>query len=84
MHAITLQGPDYDAYLEAAKAAADTEFVLTTVPEVAQMFMSPSFIAVRKQEPELFSVFGTPSGILVQVAASLVVWRCVPEFVGNS
>lgn len=58
MHAITLQGPDYDAYLEAAQAAADTEFVLTTVPEVAQMFMSPSFIAVRKLEPELFSVFG--------------------------
>jgi len=67
---MSLQGPDHDAFLEAARAEADTEFVLTSVPEVAQMFISPPFIAVRKQEPERFSVFGMGSGLVHVVSFS--------------
>lgn len=53
-----LEGPEHDAFITAAKAEADTEFVLTTVPEVAQMFINPPLVAVSKQEPERFSAFG--------------------------
>jgi hypothetical protein len=59
-----MQGPEHDAFITAAKAEADTEFVLTTVPEVAQMFINPPLVAVSKQEPERFSAFGMDVGFL--------------------
>lgn len=72
-----MQGPEHDAFIEAAKAEADTEFVLTTVPEVAQMFINPSLIAVSKQEPERFSAFGMD----LQGVPSFPCMK-VPDYVG--
>ncbi|KAG0575412.1 hypothetical protein KC19_5G002200 [Ceratodon purpureus] len=57
----TLEGPEHDAFIAAAKAEAETEFVQMTVAEVAQIFAEssilPPLIAVRKQEPEHFTTF---------------------------
>ena len=77
----------HDAFITAAKAEADTEFVLTTVPEVAQMFINPPLVAVSKQEPERFSAFGMDVGFLckgpwlcwlwISVWSSIVCYSCV-------
>jgi protein disulfide-isomerase A1 len=58
-----VQGSEHDAFVAAAEAEAETEFVQTTVAEVAHLFaegftISPPFVAVRKQEPEHFTAFG--------------------------
>lgn len=57
----SVQGPEHDAFIAAAKAEAETEFVQMTVAEVAQIFAEssilPPLIAVRKQEPEHFTTF---------------------------
>ena len=55
---MVMQGPEHDAFIAAAKEEADTEFVLTSDPEVAQMFINPPLIAMTKHEPERFSAFG--------------------------
>lgn len=52
------QGPEYEAFIDAAKLEEGTEFVQTMDSEVAQMFIKPPFVALRKQEPEQFSAFG--------------------------
>jgi len=57
-----MQGPEHDAFMAAAQAESDTEFVQTTVSEVAEVLMSQPvrapFIALRKQQPEHFTAFG--------------------------
>ena len=58
-----VQGSEHDAFVAAAEAEAETEFVQTKVADVAHLFaegftISPPFVAVRKQEPEHFTAFG--------------------------
>lgn len=59
---MSMQGPEHEAFVAAAKSEMNTEFVQTTVAEVAQVFIRPPFVALRKPEPEYFSAFGMGFG----------------------
>ena len=52
------QGPEYDAFIAAAKSEDRTQFLQTTSAEVVQLFMSPPFVGVHKPKPDGFSAFG--------------------------